>query len=132
MKTNTNIQVAQKYFESLAKGDLQTLGSLFADNVIWHQPGQGSLSKTYYGKQELFPLFGKLMDISEGTFKIDSVKSIMANGNLVTAVLHFSAHKSNGKSISMDGVDLMKIEDGLIKEVHLFSGDQKAEDEFWG
>lgn len=128
----TNIQTVTTYFESLAKGDLETLGSLFADDVIWHQPGKGALSKSYFGKQELFPLFGKFMEISEGTFKIDKVESIMANGDLVTATLQFSAKKSNGQSISMAGVDVMKINNGQIKEVYLFSDDQKAEDEFWG
>lgn len=129
---HANIQLVQTYFDSLAKGDLATLGSLFSDDVIWHQPGNGLLSKTYYGKQELFPLFGQFMEISQGSFKIDFVKNIMANGDLVTATLQFSAKKATGQSISMAGVDLMKIENGKIKEVHLFSGDQAAEDLFWG
>lgn len=125
-----NKEVVQTYFDSLAKGNLDLLGQLFADDVIWRQPGQGGLSKTYHGKQELFALFGQFMNISQGTFKIDEVKSIMANGDLVTATLHFSATKP-GKSISMDGVDLMKIQNGKIKEVWLFSEDQEAEDAFW-
>lgn len=131
METAKNIKIVQKYFESLKNGDLATLGSLFTDDVIWHQPGQGKLSKTYHGKAELFPLFGQFMEISAGSFKIDQVKDIMANGNLVSAALHFSAKKPNGAAISMDGVDLMRLENGLIKEVHLFSADQAAEDEFW-
>lgn len=128
---NANITLVQKYFDSLAAGDLETLGSLFADDVVWHQPGEGLLSKTYHGKAELFPLFGKFMEISQGTFRIDHVDSIMANGDLVAATLHFSARKSTGESISMDGVDLMRIEGGKIKEVSLFSADQLAEDTFW-
>ncbi len=60
MNSNANIQLVTKYFDSLSKGDLKTLGSLFAEDVVWHQPGNGSLSKTYHGKQELFPLFGKI------------------------------------------------------------------------
>lgn len=125
-----NKKVVQSYFDSLANGNLDLLGQLFAEDVIWHQPGQGSISKTYHGKQELFALFGQFMNISQGTFKIDEVKSIMTSGDLVTAILHFSATKP-GKSISMDGVDLMKIQNGKIKEVWLFSGDQEAEDAFW-
>ena len=31
----------------------------------------------------------------------------------------------------MDGVDLMRIEAGQIKEMWLFSGDQAAENAFW-
>ncbi len=34
-------------------------------------------------------------------------------------------------SRSMDGVDVMKFENGKIKEVFLFSADQTAEDAFW-
>jgi len=128
---NPNVATVQKYFDSLQKGDLETLGSLFADDVIWHQPGQGKISKTYYGKQELFGLFGQFMEISQGSFKIDSVGQLMSNGNLVSANLHFSAKKPSGQSIAMNGVDLMKIENGKIKEVHLFSADQAAEDGFW-
>jgi len=33
--------------------------------------------------------------------------------------------------MSMDGVDLMRIESGQIKEVWLFSRDEDAEDDFW-
>jgi ketosteroid isomerase-like protein len=132
MKTSANIQLVSLYFASLAKGDLQTLGSLFADDVIWHQPGKGRLSKTYHGKQDLFALFGQFMEISAGSFKIDSLTDVMENGDLVAATLHFSARKTNGQSVSMNGVDLMKIKDGKIKEVYLFSGDSAAEDEFWG
>ena len=128
---NENIKTVQKYFDSLAKGDLETLSGLFAEDVIWHQPGRGKLSGTYKGKQEVFGLFGQFMEISQGSFKIDSVGNLMSNENLVTATLHFSATRSNGQSMSMDGVDLMKIENGKIKEVYLFSGNQSVEDSFW-
>ena len=131
MNTTQNKQIVETYFQSLAKGDLNTLGSLFADDIVWHQPGNGKLSKTYIGKDQLFPLFGQFMEISQGSFKIDRVNSIMVNGSLVTATLNFSAQKPNGQKISMNGVDVMKVEDGKIKEVFLFSDDQEAEDQFW-
>jgi ketosteroid isomerase-like protein len=123
-------EVVQEYFNSLAQGDLQKLGSLLAEDIVWNQPGKGALSKTYRGKAEVFALFGKFMEISQGTFRIDRVDSIMANGNSVAATLHFSAKKP-GAAIAMNGVDLMKIEDAKIKEVSLFSQDQAAEDAFW-
>ena len=129
--TTINISKVQEYFEALSKGDLARLGNLLADDVIWHQPGQGKLSKTYFGKSAVFELFGQFMEISQNSFKIDSVKELMGNGNLVTATLQFSAKKPNGQSISMAGIDLMKVENGKIKEVFLFSSDQEAEDAFW-
>jgi len=122
--------VVESYFEYLQIGDLEGLENLFDDNIIWHQPGNGQLSGTYEGKPKLFTLFGEFMKRSGGTFKIDEVSSLMINGNFVIANLHFSATQGN-KSISMDGVDLMKVKNGKIIEVHLFSADQEAEDEFW-
>lgn len=130
--TQENTQVVEKYFSSLAKGDLNTLGSLFSDDVVWNQPGQGVLSGIHRGKQAVFALFGKFMEISEGSFRIENVSSIMANGDMVSATLNFSASKKNGAKIAMNGVDLMRVENGKINEVYLFSQDQVAEDEFWG
>ncbi len=127
---NSAIEVVKGYFDSLAKGDLQKLGSLLADDITWHQPGTGKLSKTYQGKSEVFALFGKFMEISANSFRIDQVDSIMANGNWVAASIHFSAKNKKG-AISMSGVDVMRIQGGQIREVYLFSGDQKAEDAFW-
>lgn len=124
------IEVVESYFDYLQKGDLENLGNLFGDNIVWHQPGNGQLSGIYQGKAKLFELFGEFMKRSGGTFKIDEVKSLMVNRSLVVANLHFSASRGN-KSISMDGVDVMKVENGKITEVHLFSSDQGAEDEFW-
>lgn len=130
--TNTaGIETVKQYFEALRTGNLALLGSLFADDVIWHQPGSGKLSGTHRGKKAVFDLFGQFVEISGGSFKIDQVSSIMGNGSQVAAVLHFSARKKSGESISMDGVDLMRIENGKIAEVYLFSGDQAAEDRFW-
>lgn len=131
MKTQTPIQVVETYFKSLAAGDLQTLGSLFKEDVIWNQPGSGKLSGRYCGKNEVFGLFGNFMQLSQGSFKINAVDSIMQNRNLVTATLAFSAQKQTGEAISMKGIDLMRIEEGKIAEVTLFSEDQQAEDEFW-
>jgi ketosteroid isomerase-like protein len=128
--SNEATQTVKDYFKSLAEGNLEKLGSLLAEDIIWHQPGNGCLSKTYFGKKEVFELFGRFMNISLGSFKIDHVHHIMANGPYVTATLQFSA-KNKSSSISMNGVDVMKIENGKIKEVFLFSADQNAEDNFW-
>ena len=71
------------------------------------------------------------MQISGGTFKIDEVSAIMANGDQVAAILKFSAQRE-GAEMSMSGVDVMTISKVQIKEVWLYSGDQAAGDAFWG
>jgi len=127
-------EVVQEYFQNLKEGKIPELLNLLADDIVWHQPGQSRLSGTYVGKEQVSQLFGQFHEISGGTFKIDQVFEIMANGDLVTATLEFSAHKCRyiDYMISMRGVDLMRVVDGKIKEVFLFSADQDKEDDFWG
>jgi uncharacterized protein len=125
-----NIKILQTYVDSLSKGNMETVGALLADDVIWHQPGSSHLSGLHSGKQKLFAHLGKFMELSGNTFRVTKVESIMANADLVAATLHFEAERM-GRKLSMDGVDVMRILDGTIKEVWLFSSDQAAEDAFW-
>lgn len=126
--------VVSLYFEYLQAGDLSGLSNLLDENIIWHQPGNNVLSGTYVGKAQVLQLFGRFMQISEGTFKIDQVLNIMRNGNFVSATLSFSASRCQYLRLTMQmtGVDIMRVEDGFIKEVILFSQNQDAEDRFWG
>lgn len=70
------------------------------------------------------------MEFSEGTFQIDPVRSVMANGDRIVAIIRIWAQRG-GAVLSMDGVDLMRVEERLIREVWLFSGDRDAKDKFW-
>jgi len=125
-----NLKLTELYFDALAKGDMETVGSLFADDVIWHQPGQGVISGTIYGKENVFTHLGKFMQLSQGTFGIDDVEYITSNGDLVAASIHFKA-EAQGKSIAMRGMDIMRFESEKIKEVWLYSEDIEVEDAFW-
>lgn len=130
MSDAENIKIGHGYVDALSKGDMATVGKLLADDVVWHQPGASHLSGTYRGKQNVFPHLGKFMELSNNSFRVDEVGTVMANGDLVTAKLHFVATRP-GRSLAMNGVDLMRVEAGQIKEMWLFSDDQAAEDAFW-
>lgn len=135
MNTNTtsqkNIELVRSYFDAVAKGDFETVGKIFADDIVWHQPGNGSLSGTYRGKEAVYGLQGRFMERSGGSFRIDSVGPLMAQGDQVATPLHFRAEKPRA-SMAMSGVDVLRIDGGRICEVWLFSEDQAAEDAFWG
>lgn len=126
----TPTEVAHRYVELLAAGDLAGLGDLFADDVIWHQPGAGHLSGVYRGKAEVFPHLGRFTTLSSASFRVEEVIDVMANDDLVATSLRFSASAARA-TLSMRGIDLMRITDGKIREMWLFSADQPAEDRFW-
>jgi ketosteroid isomerase-like protein len=107
------------------------LGELIDENVLWHQPGANRFSGELKGRDAVFAMIGQMMQISNGTFAIDKVNSVLSNGDMVAVTIHFTG-KRDGASMSQDGVDVMRFKDGTIAEMWLFSGDQPAEDGFWG
>ncbi|MDQ3232405.1 MAG: nuclear transport factor 2 family protein [Pseudobdellovibrionaceae bacterium] len=127
MKSN---DLVKTYFQALERGDFASLSEIFHHDIVWHQPGHSDLSAVYKGIDAVFKLFAAFMERSQGTFKIDQVEAIMTNGPLVSAIVSFSARRGL-ESIAMKGVDLMRIIDGKIVEVHLFSADSQSEDAFW-
>ncbi|MDW9379530.1 nuclear transport factor 2 family protein [Chryseobacterium sp. JV558] len=125
-----NIEIVQSYFNAVARGDFETVDRLFADDIVWHQPGTGVQSGIYNGKAEVFAHLGNFAQWSNGTFAIDTIEYLTDNRDLVSASIHFKAEK-NDQSIAMKGMDLLRMENGQIKEVWLFSEHIEDEDAFW-
>lgn len=131
MSTENNIETVRRYFDAVGRGDLAAVGKALADDLHWHQPGGGELSGLHRGKDAVFVLLGQFMERSGGSFRIDSIGPLMAQGDLVAASIHFRAERPDGRAMAMSGVDLLRVADGRIREVWLFSEDQRAEDAFW-
>lgn len=119
-----------QFYAALAQGDFDTVGALLSDDLVWHQPGKGTLSGIYNGKQNVFAHLGKMAQLSNGTFAIDQIDYVTENGELVVASVGFAV-SANGHSMEMKGVDLFRFENDLIKEVWLFSERIDEEDCFW-
>ncbi|MGJ5894111.1 nuclear transport factor 2 family protein [Streptomyces niveiscabiei] len=129
--TSENVDLAREYFTAIQTGDLPRVGELLDEDVVWHQPGANRFSGEHTGRDAVFALLGGMMEASRGSFAIDTVHALMGNGDTVAASIHFTGRRDDA-SMSMDGVDVLRVGDGKIVEVRLFSADQTAEDAFWG
>ena len=63
-QTERNIEVVKKGIEAFSTADIETMMSLFDDNIEWVQPGDSAISGTYHGKGELGQFFGRLAEKS--------------------------------------------------------------------
>lgn len=126
-----NIDIAKAYIKSIQTGDMATFGSLFAAEFSWHQPGNNRFSGTKNGMAELGPMLGGMMQTSGGTFAITKANRYLANGDMVAVEIEFSGEQAD-KKLSQSGIDLIRLKDGKIVEVWLFSSDPEQEDAFWG
>lgn len=125
-----NKKIIEEYFQHLGEGNIPALFSLFDVNVKWHQPGNNKFSGIKNNLNEVGQMIGEMMEDSLGSLKVELKDELMANGELVSAPIQFSAKKEK-KSIDMKGIDLFRIINEKIVEVWLFSQFQEKEDQFW-
>ncbi|MEG0156858.1 MAG: nuclear transport factor 2 family protein, partial [Anaerovoracaceae bacterium] len=62
------MSVFNAYNEALINGDFPGVFETMADDIQWHQPGNGPLSGVTVGKQALGEHLGKFAEKSNGTF----------------------------------------------------------------
>jgi ketosteroid isomerase-like protein len=123
--------IAKSYIRAVQTGDQAAFGNLISPDVVWHQPGRNRFSGTHRGLAAVGSLIGSMMQVSGGTFAITRATRFMVNGDWVAIELEFAGQRGEMK-LAQPGVDLLRIVNGRIVEVRLFSSDQDAEDAFWG
>ena len=129
MAEHPNIAIARKGYEAFATGDVKSLEQTIADDVIWHVEGRSQLAGTYKGRQEVFGFFGKIAELSGGTFKLD-IHDVIANDEHVVVLARSTAER-NGKKLDDTGVQVWHVKDGKATEQWLHPGDAHATDEFF-
>jgi ketosteroid isomerase-like protein len=125
-----NLEFLRKGYDAFEKGDIDTVMTTFADDVVGHVAGKSQLAGDYKGKQEVMGLFAKLMEISGGTFK-EEVHDILANETHGVALSTTTARR-DGKTLSLKTLEVHHIENGKITEFWAWSEDQDADAQFWG
>ena len=124
-----NIAVVRRGYEAFAKGDIETLKTLFAPNAIWHSIGAGVLPGNYRGLQAILGFFGQLAQETQGTVRAE-LQTVAGSGDHVFA-LHRNRGERKGKTIDSKAVLAFKVENGVVTEVAEFPFDHPAQVRFW-
>ena len=124
-----NEDLLRRGYEAFGKGDLDTLRELFSPDITFHSPGRSPIAGDYAGVDETFGFFGKLAELSGGSFRVE-VHDILANDEHVVALTTVSGQR-DGKSLDDRSVEVYHVKDGKITEAWVHPGDQYAGDEFW-
>lgn len=124
-----NEELLRRGYDAFSKGDLETVLSVFDENIRWHVPGRSGLAGDYRGLGEVSEFFGKLAERSGGTFSIE-VHDVLANDEHVV-VLAVSRAERDGQQYAGMGAHVWHVADGKAVEFWTASTDQYGADEFW-
>lgn len=129
MAEHPNVELLRTGYNAYSTGDMDVLTRLFADDVLWHVAGRSQLSGDYKGRDAVFGFFGKLMELSGATAKIE-VHDILANDDHAVALVTGTATRG-GTSFEGQDVHTFHVRDGQVVEFWDSPVDQYAADEFW-
>jgi ketosteroid isomerase-like protein len=110
MSEQDNKEVIKRGYEAFSSGDLDTVMSLFDDDIEWVQPGDSAISGTFHGKTEVTEHFGRMTEKGL-TVKLNQ---LIAEGDTVVAITEVSAGGQTGED-----ADVFTLRDGKTVSVRI-------------
>jgi ketosteroid isomerase-like protein len=130
MAEHPNVARLREGYVAFGKGDFAGLNELFAEDIVWHVTGRNQLSGDYRGREAVYGMFGRLMQITEGSFRLDT-HSILADDEHGVALVRSTAHRGD-KSLETRDTHVFHLSDGRVTEFWGASTDPYAIDDFMG
>ncbi len=125
MAEHPNVELMRRGYAAFAAGDMDTVGSLMADDIVWHSPGNNPLSGEFKGKDQVFADFAKLLELTGGTFG-QEVHDVVANDQ--HAVVLVDSKWDKPKPFRVRNVHIWHVSGGKVTEFWAYSEDQPGED----
>ena len=129
MADHPNAARVRSTYEAFARGDMATLADVFAEDMVWHFPGNHPLAGDHKGRDAVFSILAKSGEMSGGTFNIE-LHDVLANDDHAVAI-QLETGSRGGKQLNQLDVEVFHMKDGKITEWWSFAGDQRGEDAFW-
>jgi len=126
---NAYESLVRRTYEDFESGDLDLLGVVMAEEVVWHEPGRTSLARHYKGPKEVLGFLRELKTRSSGTFKIE-ILDVLSEPERAVVLQRETATKDDKTLDVIAAVDF-EIHRGKITEVTVYQHDAYAFDEFW-
>lgn len=130
MAEHANVDRIKDGYAAFAKGDFAVLNELFAEDLLWHNPGRNQLAGDYRGREAVYGLFGRLMEITEGSFQLE-VQAVFADDERGVALVVSSASRG-GQSAEATDAHIFRLTDGQVVEFWNASTNPYAYDELFG
>jgi ketosteroid isomerase-like protein len=110
MSEQDNKELIQRGYAAFASRDIETVMSLFDDDIEWVQPGASAISGTFHGKTEVMEHLGRLAE-KDMTVKLNQ---LIAEGDTVVAITEVTAGGETGED-----ADVFTVRDGKTVSVRV-------------
>jgi len=125
-----NEEVVRQGYKAFSEGDMDTLRSLFAPDAVHVATGSSQVAGEYNGVDAVLGYYGKLFELSDGTFRAE-LQSVRVEGDDTVVATHRDKGQRGGKTLDQDEDLTFTISDGKITRLVEKHSDQATYDAFW-
>jgi len=105
------------------------LRDVFAEDAVWHVPGDSVMSGSHRGRAEIFRFLASLSKQTNGTYGSRLIDVLASEDR--AAALYRAFGDRGGISLDIDQLLLFTIKDGVVTEVIALPNDPDAFERFW-
>jgi ketosteroid isomerase-like protein len=125
------MRLVREGYEAFNSGDVDALSTLLAADVTQHVPGHGPLAGTYKGLENVIGYYGKLAEMTDGTFRAHLVDVHGDGQGHVVAVHQMSSMRNGNKRVARGSIVFTFIGDKVTDLLELH-GDLPGDDAYFG
>lgn len=128
MPEHPNVSLHRRGHDAFRNGDVEFLAEIFAEDTVWHWPGNGPLGGEFRGRDAVLALLAKLGEMADSVEFVD--EDFLASDTRTAGLSHMKATRGD-KTLEYDLCEVVRWRDGKVEEEWVFVDDQSAYDEFW-
>jgi uncharacterized protein len=130
MAAHPNVDLIRRGFDAFNAADMAGLAELLDENASQHMAGTNPVfSGDHHGRDNLFAMYGRLGEVSGGTFRAD-LEHVWANDDTAVALYRATADR-DGKHLDMRNALLFSIVSGKVTKLVDIPDDVNDQDAFW-
>jgi ketosteroid isomerase-like protein len=122
--------LVRRGYAAFNSADVDTLRTVFATDVVQHVPGNGPLAGVYKGVDAVLGYYGKLAELTDGTFRAHLI-DVHGDGLGHVVALHQTTAIRNGMSRISRGSIVFSVVGGLATDLLEAHADLPGDDAFF-
>ncbi|TDC58729.1 nuclear transport factor 2 family protein [Actinomadura sp. KC345] len=111
-------RVVRDLYEARARWDLDAVGSLLAEDVGWHEPGEEDYSGHHRGRDTVLALLARLREVTDGTFTLEPT-DLLVTAEHVVAKIRWSARRGDAH-VTGNEIAVYRIRHGQVAEAWFY------------
>lgn len=128
--TRSPIDIASALYHSFALGDLDGVKAQLADDVVLHIPGHQPLSGDHHGPEGFVQFLLASRAATDDGERLELVE-ILGGPNHAAGYCRITGTRDGRTPLDNTTLHMMRVDDGLVREIWFHNWDQDNVDQFW-